>query len=126
MLSFEEAVRLLTDVPARLYGWWTGPAGRGMVGDITVFDPATVGRRAAHRDDLPGSEPAVRRVGGSGARAGQRVEVVTGGDLTGASLCHPPVGTTPSRSIRPGLSWTGPGGAEFSAPREGTECRIPR
>ena len=56
LLRIEEAVRLLTDVPARLYG--LADRGRIEVGvhaDLVVFDPATVGPgRERTLDDLPG------------------------------------------------------------------------
>jgi N-acyl-D-aspartate/D-glutamate deacylase len=55
LLTFEEAVRLLTDVPARLYG--LVDRGRLAVGnwaDLVVFDPATVGPGPLRtRSDLP-------------------------------------------------------------------------
>ena len=86
LLSFEEAVRLLTDVPARLYGLVDrGRLAEGCWADIVVFDPATVGPGELHtRDDLPG--------GASRLFAGSEgvelvlvngVEVVSGGALTG-------------------------------------------
>ena len=87
LLSTEEAVRLLTDVPARLYGlvdrgrltvgWWA---------DVVVFDPATVGPGELHtRDDLPGG--ALRLYAGShgvGHVLVNGTEVVRHGALTGA------------------------------------------
>ena len=87
LLSFEEAVRLLTDVPARLYGLVDrGRLAEGWWADITVFDPATVGPGELHtRDDLPGG--ASRLYAGSVGVEHvlvNGVEVVTGGDLTGA------------------------------------------
>ncbi len=57
LLTLEEAVRLLTDVPARLYGL----DGRGRIepgahADLICFDPGTVAPgRERTLDDLPGS-----------------------------------------------------------------------
>ena len=55
LLSLEEAVRMLTDEPARLYG--LKDRGRLAVGahaDLVVFDPETVGSEPARaRHDLP-------------------------------------------------------------------------
>jgi N-acyl-D-aspartate/D-glutamate deacylase len=59
LLGIEEAVRLLTDVPARLYGL----TGRGRIepgahADLVVFDPETIGSApAAWVRDLPGGAP---------------------------------------------------------------------
>src|SRR4051812_44085847 len=88
LLGIEEAVRLLTEVPARLYGL----DGRGRVepgahADLVVFDPATVGPgRERTLDDLPGGASrlvvdsiGVERVLVAGT------EIVTGGDFTGAT-----------------------------------------
>jgi N-acyl-D-aspartate/D-glutamate deacylase len=88
LLSLEEAVRLLTDVPARLYGL----AGRGRIevgahADLVVFDPATVGPgRERTLDDLPGGASrivveshGVERVLVAGT------EIVADGSFTGAT-----------------------------------------
>jgi N-acyl-D-aspartate/D-glutamate deacylase len=56
LLPWEEAVRQLTDVPARLYG--IRERGRVVVGwhaDLVVFDPERIGHGPERtRDDLPG------------------------------------------------------------------------
>ena len=88
LLGIEEAVRLLTDVPARLYGL----DGRGRIepgahADLVVFDPATVGPgRERTLDDLPGGasrlvveSAGVERVLVAGT------EIVADGDFTGAT-----------------------------------------
>ena len=55
LFRLEDAVRRLTDVPARLYGLrGRGRLAEGWLADITVFDPATVGSRpATARYDQP-------------------------------------------------------------------------
>jgi N-acyl-D-aspartate/D-glutamate deacylase len=56
LLSFEEAVRLLTQVPAELYGIRErGLLREGWYADVDVIDPATIGTDdVAMRFDLPG------------------------------------------------------------------------
>ena len=56
LITVEEAVRLLTDVPARLYGLTDrGRVAEGWWADLVVFDPERIGPQALRtRDDLPG------------------------------------------------------------------------
>jgi N-acyl-D-aspartate/D-glutamate deacylase len=56
VITLEDAVRHLTDVPARLYGLTgRGRIADGYAADITIFDPERVGYEPERmRDDLPG------------------------------------------------------------------------
>jgi N-acyl-D-aspartate/D-glutamate deacylase len=56
LLSWEQAVRELTDVPARLYGLRDrGRLVPGAFADVVVFDPNAIGHGPVRtRDDLPG------------------------------------------------------------------------
>jgi N-acyl-D-aspartate/D-glutamate deacylase len=56
LLSLEEAVHQLTDIPARLYGLRRrGRLAPGWHADVVLFDPDRIGHQPIHtRDDLPG------------------------------------------------------------------------
>jgi N-acyl-D-aspartate/D-glutamate deacylase len=87
-LTLEEAVHLLTQVPARLYGLrGRGVLAPGHAADLVLFDPATVGYQPERtREDLPGGAwrlhaeaTGIDRVLVNG------VEIVVGGTPTGAT-----------------------------------------
>jgi len=87
LLSLEEAVHLLTDVQARLYGLRDrGRVAEGWYADLVVLDPATVGsQEVAMRFDLP--QGAGRLYAGSNGIDHVIVNgtpVVSDGALTGA------------------------------------------
>ncbi len=86
VISLEEAVRQLTDVPARLYGLVDrGRLEQGWRADVVVFDPETVGVGETYtRMDLPGGAGrlyadaiGIENVIVNG------VEIVAGGEFTG-------------------------------------------
>ena len=87
-LSIEEAVHLISDKPARLYGLTDrGRITEGAFADIVCFDPATVGSTGERTfDDLPGG--ASRIV--AGAQGVMHVlvngtEIVRDSEYTGAT-----------------------------------------
>jgi N-acyl-D-aspartate/D-glutamate deacylase len=96
MLKLEEAVHLLTRVPAGLYGLvGRGRVDEGAWADLFLFDPATIDAGPVYlRSDLPGGAPrlygdavGVHHVFVAGT------EIVTGTETTGAR---------PGRTIRSG------------------------
>jgi N-acyl-D-aspartate/D-glutamate deacylase len=96
VVTLEEAVRLITDVPARLYGLsQRGRIAEGWHADLVLFDPATVGHGPEHtRYDLPAGAP--RLV----ADAHGIASVWVGG----VEVCHDGVatGATPGTVLRSG------------------------
>lgn len=85
-LSIEEAIRLLVDVPARLYGLrGRGRIAEGFHADLVLLDPETVdaGPASVVRD-LPGGAPRLFATAlGIEHVLVNGVEVVAGGEYTG-------------------------------------------
>ena len=97
LLGVEEAVRLLTDVPARFYGLRNrGRIQEGWFADLVVFDPETIAPgRAATRHDLPGGAPRLYADAiGVECVMVNGTEIVRAGEYTGER---------PGRAIRSGL-----------------------
>jgi N-acyl-D-aspartate/D-glutamate deacylase len=86
LLSWEEAVRQLTEVPARLYGLRDrGRITEGGFADLVLFDPTTVGHGPERtRDDLPGGTSRLyAEAEGIEHVLVNGTEIVTGGKFTG-------------------------------------------
>jgi len=88
VITLEDAVHQLTDVPARLYGLRDrGRIAEGWAADLVLFDPARVGYRPERtRADLPGG--AARLYAEADGVEGVFVNgtrIVDGGDFTGAT-----------------------------------------
>jgi N-acyl-D-aspartate/D-glutamate deacylase len=87
LLSLEDAVRQLTDLPASLYGLrHRGRVQEGWWGDLMVFDPDTIAAGPTHtRQDLPGgcSRLYCEAIGISHVLV-NGTPIVTHGELTGS------------------------------------------
>ncbi|MFN8038969.1 MAG: amidohydrolase family protein [Acidimicrobiales bacterium] len=88
LLTMEEAVAMLTTVPASLYGLRDrGRIAPGLAADLVVFDPATVGAGPDRtRDDLPGgASRLVADAVGVAHVVVNGTEIVRDGTFTGAT-----------------------------------------
>jgi N-acyl-D-aspartate/D-glutamate deacylase len=86
LLSWEEAVHQLTDVPARLYGIHDrGRVAEGWWADLVLFDPTRVGHGPERtRDDLPGGASRLyAEAEGIEHVIVNGTEIVRGGEFTG-------------------------------------------
>ncbi len=87
LLSWEQAVRQLTDIPARLYGLRDrGRLVPGAFADVVVFDPTAIGHGAVRtRDDLPGGASRLyAEAVGIGHVLVNGTEIVRAGEFSGA------------------------------------------
>jgi len=113
LLGFEEAVRLLTDVPARLYGLrGRGRLTPGYWADVVVFDPETVGHGPERtRDDLPGGASRLyAEATGIEHVLVNGTELVRHGDFTGALAGRVLRSGTDTDTVGAGSDWTGASG----------------
>ncbi|HLN18150.1 MAG TPA: amidohydrolase family protein [Acidimicrobiales bacterium] len=108
LISWEEAVALLADRPARLYGLKDrGRLVEGYAADVVVFDPETVGPGTEHtRSDLPAGQPRLY----AGARGIEHVlvggtEVVTAGEFTGERPGRVLRSGRDTTTVRAGAPW---------------------
>ena len=109
LIAIEEAVRLLTDVPARLYGLTDrGRVAEGWWADLAVFDPERIGPQALRtRDDLPGGASRLyAEATGMEHVLVNGTDVVTSDRLTGA---------LPGRVLRSGVDTQTPAGPPVPA-----------
>ncbi|SNQ46462.1 Aminoacylase (fragment) [Frankia canadensis] len=85
VIGLEEAVHLITDVPARLYGLRDrGRLAPGAIADIVVFDDATIARQPVEtRFDLPGGAGRLYGEAGIGHVLVAGTEIVRDGAYTG-------------------------------------------
>jgi N-acyl-D-aspartate/D-glutamate deacylase len=113
LLSWEEAIRQLTDIPARLYGLRDrGRLVPGAWADVVVLDPEAIGHGAVRtRDDLPGGASRLyAEAQGIAHVLVNGTEIVRHGDFTGAVPGRVLRSGTDTDTVRAGTDWT-------SAPR---------
>ncbi len=87
LVPLEEAIHLITEVPARFYGLKDrGRVEEGCFADLMIFDADTVGSGPVHwRDDLPaGAGRLYAEAEGIAHVVVNGTEIVTGKELTGA------------------------------------------
>jgi N-acyl-D-aspartate/D-glutamate deacylase len=110
LLTWEQAIRQLTDIPARLYGLRDrGRLVPGAFADIVVFDPTTIGHEAVRtRDDLPGgaSRLYAEAVGVNHVLV-NGTEIVRRGEFTGAVPGRVLRSGADTDTVHAGADWAG-------------------
>jgi N-acyl-D-aspartate/D-glutamate deacylase len=110
LLSWEQAVRQLTDIPARLYGLRDrGRLVPGAFADVVVFDPTTIGHGAVRtRDDLPGGASRLyAEAVGVGHVLVNGTEIARGGAFTGTVPGHVLRSGRDTDTVHAGSDWAG-------------------
>jgi N-acyl-D-aspartate/D-glutamate deacylase len=110
LLSWERAVQLLSDVPARLYGLRDrGRLVPGAYADVVVLDPTAVGHLAVRtRDDLPGGASRLyAEATGIGRVLVNGTEIVRDGEFSGAVPGRVIRSGTDTDTVHAGSDWAG-------------------
>jgi N-acyl-D-aspartate/D-glutamate deacylase len=112
LLSWERAVQLLSDVPARLYGLRDrGRLEPGGFADAVVLDPTAIGHLPIRtRDDLPGGASRLyAEATGIGHVLVNGTEIVRDGEFSGATPGHVLRSGRDTETVHAGSDWAGAG-----------------
>jgi N-acyl-D-aspartate/D-glutamate deacylase len=111
LLSWEAAIRQLTDIPARLYGLKDrGRLVPGAFADVVVFDPDSIGHGAVRtKDDLPGgaSRLYAEAIGMEHVLV-NGTPIARGGEFTGTTPGRVLHSGRDTETVHAGADWMGP------------------